>query len=605
MSNRPIFLFLVVSLFVYKAWAVSVPQKHIPSPVVLELQMLTNQFDQALAADCAAELCISQGCVYRDHAVVDMPRSTSLPGISDEQGPGSVPTQEYLTEATCEFAHEKNLPMRDILAFKKRLEQRLSRGFLRVRVDHQILEPVPQSLSESLSAKEPTKELGSLESNFWNPDVAKREFWLSLLPHFSWMIALMMVTVAALIIIWALRRLGLESLEEKALAAQLAANGFENNNGSHELPDAVTNQNQLNAAGELGNPEIVDDPDADFINKEKQLWRDRIAEAQLTADKGIFVELLRHWLHAGDFNLLAKAVHVFGDPLTLAFPSNGEFAVRKVQFAEYLRTLDEKKLPSDAEFFRKLSHQAIASSLLCQTDAKMYRSIREEIGSTGIAELVEKLPERYGAILFALVQPEGQREVARILSQKMRTSLAYQLLLSNRLSAIEQNDIFHALEAVRKGQSIPKQIQSGMLDQGTQFDAAGALSVLLTYIQPSDRQSLFRHVLERTGGVFPSWFQDILYPDMFLGIAEELLTNILLEVNVMGLAAWVTVQEPAWQANFMKKLSPSLQNAIRANMTFESRPEQLRFAELGQQELVGALKKLAVSGRVSYAEMIV
>ena len=61
--------------------AVPVPQKHIPSSVLMELRALEGQFDLALVRDCASERCVSKGCVYRDHAVVDLPRSSSLPGI--------------------------------------------------------------------------------------------------------------------------------------------------------------------------------------------------------------------------------------------------------------------------------------------------------------------------------------------------------------------------------------------------------------------------------------------------------------------------------------------------------------------------------------------
>lgn len=111
-----------------------VPQKHIPSPVLMELRALESQFDLALARDCAPERCVSKGCVYRDHVVVDMPHSSSLPGLGHSEGPGSVPPQEYLTSARCDFAHEKSVSSRDVQALVRRLEQRLSKGWLQVTV---------------------------------------------------------------------------------------------------------------------------------------------------------------------------------------------------------------------------------------------------------------------------------------------------------------------------------------------------------------------------------------------------------------------------------------------------------------------------------------
>src|SRR5688572_17496622 len=101
-----------------------VPQNHIPPSVVMELRTLESQFDLALANDCASERCFSKGCVYRDHTAVDLPRNGSLPGLGQAEGPGSVPVQEYLTSARCEFAHEKAIPTKDIQSLVRRLEQR-------------------------------------------------------------------------------------------------------------------------------------------------------------------------------------------------------------------------------------------------------------------------------------------------------------------------------------------------------------------------------------------------------------------------------------------------------------------------------------------------
>src|SRR5688572_4619139 len=113
-----------------------VPEAHIPGSVLLELRNLERNFDAALLQDCAPERCISKGCSYGEHVTVDMPRSSSLPGLPAEeaQGPGSLPPQDYLTSARCEIAHEKTVPSREVQALARRLEQRLSRGFMKVSV---------------------------------------------------------------------------------------------------------------------------------------------------------------------------------------------------------------------------------------------------------------------------------------------------------------------------------------------------------------------------------------------------------------------------------------------------------------------------------------
>lgn len=586
-----------------------VPQNHIPSSVLLELRAVESQFDLALANDCAAERCFSKGCVYRDHVVVDMPRASSLPGLGQPEGPGAVPVQEYLTQARCEFTHEKSVPTKDVQALVRRLEQRLSKGWLRVSVGRQILQPISEELRESppppapAPPPEPVVEAPPAvpaAPQTWEAGVAVRELWVSLLPHFSWMIALFLVTTAALLIIWGLRRLGRESLEEKAMAAQLAA--AKATPATDAAAEAASKSSDA-ATADAAATNAVDD--AAFVTAQHQVWADRIAQAELTRDESVVVDLVRHWLKAGEFELLAKAIFVFGDRLSLAFSSDGELAVRKVEFAEYLRDLDEKQLPSDSDFFRKLNQHAISSSLLSQADAEVYRSLREEFGATGVARLIESLPPRPGALLFAFVPTDTQHEVARIMAPEVCVEVASQLLLSNRISKEETGFVLEVLGAARAGLPVPKAPPAtGLADRGREFDAAGALSVLLPRIDPAARQDLFATALERSSGTFPSWYENILYGDMLLKLPEELRADLLLEVEPRVLAGWSSVQHPAWQESFINQLAPSMQNAVRASMAFGSRADQLRLARKGHNELVSAVKKQVARGKLSFSEIV-
>lgn len=611
---RSLFLCLLLALpasVLAQESTAPVPQKHIPPPVLLELRALEHQFDSALVRDCAPERCVSKGCTYRDHVVVDMPRTSSLPGIGQTEGPGSVPAQEYLTEASCDFAHEKAVSTRDVQALVRRLEQRLSKGWLKVTVGHQVLEPISPALSEPPAPKpepvpEPKVEApppppAPAPPAQWEAGVALRELWVSLLPHFSWMIALVLSTVAALIIIWALRRLGKESLEEKAMLAQMAA-------GTLDKPAAeAAAAGVANGASSAGSPSADGLADAAFVAEQRRLWAGRMTEDELANEKSVAVALLRQWLKAGEFELLAKAIFLFGDKLSAAFSSEGELAMRKVGFAEYLRHADEQQLPSEVEFFRKLNHHAIGASLLSHADAESYRSIREEFGTGGIAHLIESLTPRHAALLFALAPADSQHEVARTLPPELQMRIASQLLLSNRMSPEEQSYLFEALDAARAGRSLPPPPQparDAIRDRGHEFDAAGALSILLTYIGAEDRQALLTSMLKRSSGAFPSWYQDILYPDMLLKLPKELQADMLLEVDVKVLAGWSSVQHPAWRESFISTLAPSMQNAVRANMTFSSSADQFRMARRGQDELVSAMKRLVAGGRVSFTEIV-
>ena len=586
-----------------------VPQSHVPATVLLELRTLESMFDLALAQDCAPERCFSKGCVYRDHVTVDMPRTSSLPGLGQTEGPGSVPAQEYLTQAQCEFTHEKSVPTRDVQALVRRLEQRLSKGWLKVKVGRQILQPISPGLREPPPPPEPPKPpepevdekpVPPPVPETWEAGVALRELWVSLLPHFSWMIAVFLVTVAALTLIWALRRLGRETIEEKALAAQLAAGSLD------KAEEAETPPNSEEPSPDEADPALSEgEAETAFVTAQQQLWNDRIAQAELAKDESVVVELLRDWLKAGEFELLAKAIFVFGDRLSLAFTSDGELAVRKVEFAEYLKTVDEKALISDAEFFRMLNNHAISSTLMAQADAEVYRSLGEEFGSNGVASLIESLSPRHGALLFGHVTTDAQDDVARIMSSELRVQVADELLASNRISKEETVHLFEVLNAARAGKPLPPALPAqGIPDRGREFDAAGALSVLLPLIESTERGALFARALGRSGGTLPAWYQDILYGDMLLKLPEELQRDLLLDVDVRGLAGWSSVQQPAWQESFMARLAPAMQNAVRANMSFVSREEQLKAARRGQNELSSAVKKQVARGKVSFAEII-
>jgi hypothetical protein len=586
------------------------PQKHIPPSVLMELRALEQQFDQSLVHDCAPERCVSKGCVYRDHAVVDLPRSASLPGLGHTEGPGSVPAQEYLIDARCDFGHEKSVSAHDVQVLVRRLEARLSKGWLKVTVSAQQLEPISPALAESPPPKPqpepkkveppPTPAPAPQPPQKWEAELALRELWVTLLPHFAWMIAVLLGTLATLSVIWGWRRLGRESIEEKAMLAELAA-------GKLAPPEEAKPEGEPEGALPKATEDAEGSADTQFVSAQGKLWADRIAEAELAKDESVVVDLLREWLKAGEFRMLAKAILVFGDRLSLAFPSDGELAVRKVELAEYLKNLDQRQLPSDAEFFHALNRHAISSSLLAQSDAEVYRSLREEFGATGLVSIIEGLPARHGALLFSLAPPDVQQEVARQLAPAQTVSIAGELLASNRIAKEERAHLFAALEAARAGKPLPPApaaTPEAIADRGQEFDAAGALSVLLQRLGPLDRKELLATALARAGGALPAWHERILYPDMLEKLPAEQRTDLLLEVDPRGLAGWVSLQPAAWQEAFLAQQAASLRSALRANLGFTSRAEQLEAARRGHEELAGALKRLVAQGRGSFAALM-
>lgn len=573
------------------------PTIHVPPSVLMEVSALEAEFQTALSEDCAVDRCFSKGCSYVRHATVDQPRSTSLPGLpaTDEGGIGSVPAQEYLTQARCEFGYEKSTNAKDAQGLSRRLEQRLSRGWLRVSVGGQALEPVAEALAEAVMpptapavAPTPAEEP---PPPAWNSDQATRELWLSVVPHVPWMIAIVLLTLATCVLVWAGRRLGAKSLDEKMLEAQLQA----------PLPAEPTPPASAEPADKA--PPQVDE-DSSFAEQQEKLWTKRMAEQGSPDDDDMIHGLLREWLKAGEFPMLARALFVFGDRLSGAFTSDPELALKKVEFAEYFRDVDESTLPSRAAFFRQLNQHAMSSLLLSQDDVQLYRSLREEFGSTGVVDLMEEMPPRMGALFYALIPKENQLDVANMMPASTRISVAEQLLASTRISKEESAYLFSCIAAARNDQPLPPPVARQVSDRGPSLDGATALSVLLPLIPAASRSELFAHAFDRQGGSTPQWYDDVLFGEMLDKLTPELRNDLLLDVDVRALAAWLSVQNPAWRQGFVQGLAPSLQNALKNSGTFASRSDQQRLAKRGHHELVKALKVQYARGRVHFHALV-
>lgn len=583
---------------------VPVPASHIPPSVIAELRSLEARFDQALAQDCSSDRCFSKGCIYLDHIVIDKPRTTSLPGLGEPTGPGGVEPQEYLTRARCELAHERAVSSRNIAALKERLSRKLSKGWLTVSVTSQVLSPIPQALSEPRPepehepASEKQAPIVPEEPTEWDSKVAVRELWVSVLPYIPWMITLGLCTLAALILVWGFRRLGTESLEEKLLATQLQDGAAGEVPGGDETPAEPAEP----AAPEENELALEEDP---YITTQRTKWAERIAAAQLDKESDVLGDLLRDWLEAGQFAMLAKAVLQFSEQLTEAFPADEALAMRKLEFVEYLQGLDESTLPSEEEFFRKLNHHAISSSLLAQSDTEIYRSLREDFGPAGVVDIINNTPPRFGALFFALSTPESRLEVAGLLRPETRVAVARELLQSSRMSNAEVAHVFETLRAARTGETLPSPpAETGISDHGRPIDSAGSLSALLPAIEDETRAELFREALRRSSGTLPRWYESILYPEMLLRIPVELRADMLLDVDIRELCAWYSLRPAAWQQALLADVPDSIRGAMRGGMRFESRASQMALAEKGRKSLALALQKLLARGDIALADVI-
>lgn len=573
-----------------------IPERQIPPMVLAELRAMQNRFETALYADCAPERCFAKGCIYGDHSVTDRPPSTALPGLGEQAGPGSVPAQEYLTLAKCSFAYERSLGTRNAKLLVRRLRTKLSGGWTRVEVSAQRLEPIPEELRLSPEPPAPPKEEEPEPEpapppvpDEWELPVALRELWTTLLPHFAWMIALVMGTFAAILLIWAWRRLGRTSPEEAALMAQLAQK-----NENEEVPEAEP-------AGEDSElPDVratsIETADLEFVEEQRTYWRERLLP-QDPPDPDVRA-LIALWLRTGEMGMLAKAVLTFPEALPKAFPDGGEYAEAKLHFSEYLRGVSQDTLPSDEAFYTQLRKHALSASLERQADAQGMATLRAGFGAAGLVRVIKSLPARFGGLLFAHASTGDQLESARLMSPTQVADLAEQLLLSNRMSAMEADYLLSLLSGAQTEQPLPLPPTSAEVsDLGSNFDAASALSILLPVTDPSDQRRLLANAKQRFGGVFPSWYKDILWPDVLMKLNEEDRADLFYEVDVKNLAGWLSILPAAKAEGLLAGLSSTLRTAIRASSEFPDRRDQLEKAQLGRKAIAASLHRYL--GRVS------
>lgn len=593
--------FLLATLFAANALAQNppaIPDRRIPPSVLAELRVIQDRFDEALAQDCSAERCFSKGCTYGDHAVADRPRATALPGLGEEKGPGAAPAQEYLTVARCAFAYERDMEAKDAAALARRLRTKLSNGWTSVEVGRQPLQPISPELREAPMPPEPPEEVieepppivEPPKQESWSGSVAVRELWLSLLPHFAWMIALVMVTIAALILIWGWRRLGRISPEEQALLAQMGA-------GEAKEDEAVV-------------PEVTEeetpkeDSEEVFIGQQTAYWTERLStNGQPDPD---VQALIAEWLKAREMGLLAKAVLTFPEAFPKAFPDGGEFAESKLHFSEYLREVKPPELPTDEMFYKQLKQHALSASLARQDDVSSMATLRDEFGASGLVRFIQRLPARYGALLFAHASTNDQLEAARLLSSKQVSRIAEQLLHSNRMSRAESRYVMELLAASKVDAELPPPPDATeVTDLGRTFDAASALSILLPRAEQHDRNVLLTNAKIRFGGGFPAWYEDILFPEMVLALDPEQRQNVLLAVDSNALAGWISVLSDQNRAALLDSMSPTLRAAVVASARFESRNQQLEQFRRGREETAVALQQQLARTGVPFETVMV
>jgi len=559
--------------------------------VSVELQHLDNRFETALAEDCPLDLCHSNGCVYLDHQVADQPRGGSMPGLGEEEGPGSVVAQAYLTRAQCSFSHEAGLDAAQAAALVRRLQTRLTQGWTVVSVERAALPPIPES-AEATPPPPVTEAPPGLEPEDPSPG---RELWLALLPHTWWMVLVGLLTLAATALIWVARRVGVASIEERALLMQLTENR------PTETPKTVEAS--------------TSEPDADYVAKQEIWWRERL-RAPRPSGRGeehptdpALTALIQERLRAGDLPLLAKAVLRLPEGFLTAFPVDGSSAMAKLDLAATLRTVDGARLPSDADFFRAMERHVLAATLATQPDASVVRGLREDFGAGGLVEVIGRLPDRLGALLFAQSPPTVQQEAARLLSVDRISGLARSLMGSNRMDPSEIASLLTVLRdpgtppvGVNPTRLLP--LEEEITDRGATFDAPGALAVLLPHLAPARVGALFAEVLARFQGYLPLWHREIFLPQMLDVLDVETRADLLLALDVDPLAAWLGTQPASMVERVLESAPQTLRRTLLAVVPPANREARANLANQGRRALARGFQEQIARRGIPFEQVV-
>jgi len=407
------------------------------------------------------------------------------------------------------------------------------------------------------------------------------------------MIALIMLTFVALILIWAWRRLGRQSPEEQLLLSQMLRDSEE----GMALVEEPESSSELDSSTEEEPEKIA------RVSEQLLAWRKRLAEGEADpALRALITDLLR----LGERRLLAKAVILFPEEIPKLLPKAGALASAKFELAKFLKSAEPASLPSDEFFLEKLNRYALSASLISQPDTDLIRSLHDEFGVTALVELLSALPGRYSALLFALAPEVMQYEAVELLDPQQRAEIAEQLIRSNRMDLLETEYLLAVLAALRASEAIPAPPRQGRVsDRGTEFKATATLSILLPTLSSEARAMLIQETLRRLNGSLPGWIKSTLYAEMLLKLEEETRRDLLLEIDVKLLSAWLRVQSAAAREYLLEDAPRSLRAILLSSPTPISPEEHYALVNDGRVALSAALQRRLLEAEIPFQTLLV
>lgn len=503
----------VAPLLLWAPVGAGVPKEIIPEKVSQELAALDERFHKELYSECRQGNCFAKGCNYVAHKTVSKRGDVALPGIytGRDLTTGGEP-QSYLTAARCHYSFEGILDKAIIADFDKRLAQKLSVGFLRVRITSQELPPQHRELlatPEALAGQAPQQDMA---------EQMAKDAWQRLAPALPWLAGLIAATGCFLLGLWAFRRLGQESVEEQILAQQMRQ-------------QAEQEAQEQNAKDE-----------------ERRLEKQRQAElerrlADYEDDPSLMKRIAHHWLAAGKFQELGMAVRRFGSRGHALLGDELELHAKREAFADFYRDQQSHLPPAESDsFVAALDDCAAELCGLGQDPMEVFKNFTRSYSAADLAEMIEMMPTPIAGLTLAYVPPKQLAAVTKALSTESTEvvkALVVHLLKDNRMGRnlyAAAKDWLLALQDDKTPLTDSAVLES--CHGGVEFDVSLPLSHLLATLPSAERQRLFSEAKHAHRGTLPRSATAVCYPELLAALPADVRNNILLEQDLDSLRVW-------------------------------------------------------------------
>jgi len=481
----------------------------VPPDVDAQAKTLEAKFNAVLEQECGRSLCTPAGCEVTAFRTLDEKQNASLPGldVSDET---EGPLQYKLSSLRCEFAHEPTLSNEAINALRQRIAEKVRVAGVSLNIQARKL---TAAYSDSVKSQAPEANLTS---------------WQSVLAGSFLILAL---TIAALALIWSVRRLG--------------------------KPAPIVEEN------EASSPTATTDVNAFAILEKKE----RLQAALI--NPGLAAVALQPLIGKGDVTEICRVLKHFGPAPLVSFVDKPE---NRDLFSEvhkkYEEAAPEENNSELWNFFEKIERLVSLAQLG-----------RPEIG---VREELDFLSELEPDEFTELVGDLSHDELMAVLSfVPLRLRAHYlQLCDEGQVEAYAQ----HILKYPRISEQSMRRLAQGLKEKFSASrtsikkvsrDQMQQLEQLLNTLSGARRSQLLNRVRKETPALLSRISSEVLLDGALMNAPEDILNELFLELSPDEAAAYL--QSLPDRQKILGKLKGSLGQSITNRIKL--RGESLDFLE--------------------------